>query len=416
VTHVAIVGGGVIGLACAHELAYRGCSAVVLERAADPTAGASGGNAGLIVPSHAAPLATPESLRQGIKWLLKRNSPFSLSPTPRLVPWLTRYVATSTPGRARRSTALLRALSIKSLELHHAWVEAGIETGLTTAGVLNVYETDKALTAGVGEAEEHAVHGLNSKVLSSADEVRALEPAVVGPVAGGVFYPGEAHCDPRIMVRALCSMVESAGVQIELGVEVRGVEITGNRAVGVRTADGFVEADVIVLAAGAWTASLARDVGVRLPLEGAKGYHLEVPGPLVRLPVFFQEARVVATPVETGLRLAGTLELGRADERVDQRRVSAIGEVGRRLLGVDVKAIQATWAGPRPCLPDGLPAIGYAPDVPNVIIATGHSMLGLTLAPLTGVVVARLVAGENPGIDLSLLRPSRFGTRRRRED
>ena len=407
-THVAIVGGGVIGLSCAYEIARRGSSVVVLERAIDLTLGASAGNAGLIVPSHAAPLATPASLRQGLKWLLKPSSPFALRLRPQLAPWLARYIVASTPRRAHRGTDLLRALSIESLSLHRAWVEAGIETGLTTAGVLNVYETGKALSAAVAEAEEHGRHGLNSTVLS-AEEVRALEPAVAGPIIGGVLYPDEAHCDPRVMVRALCAAAERAGAEIRAGVDVQGVEVNGRSAVGVRTSAGLVEADVIVLAAGAWSAFLARLVGVRLPLQGAKGYHAHVPGPAIRLPVFLQEARVVATPVESGLRLAGTLELAGLDERVDSRRVSAIIEAGHRALGVDTGTVQATWAGLRPCLPDGLPAIGRSPEVPNTIIATGHSMLGLTLAPLTGIAVARLIAEEDPGIDLSLVRPGRFG-------
>ena len=408
---VLIVGGGAIGAAAALDLARRGAQVTLLERGAQLASGCSAGNAGLICPSHAAPLATPAALRQGVRWLGRPDSPFYLRPRPGVLPWLARFVAACTGERARRSSLVVRELSRASLALHEELASQGIDTGLTRRGSLNVYEREESFEEARREAAESASFGLESQLLEGLSAVRELAPAVSGPLAGAVFYPGDVHCDPLRFVQAVGAAAVEAGARIRTGVEVLGLHRRNGRVDAVSTTEGDLGAGEIVLAAGAWTPNLVRDLRIVLPVEGGKGYHvdLETAAGDPTLPVWFQESRVIVTPLAGRLRLAGTLELAGLDLSVDRRRVRAVVEAARRgLSGLDGRRTLEIWRGLRPCSPDGLPIVGRADEIPNVVLATGHGMMGLTLAPITAKLVGEIVAAANPSHDLQPLRPGRF--------
>lgn len=340
--------------------------------------------------------------------MLKRDSPFCLRPRVGVVPWLTRYAAACTPARAEASTRLIRALSRQSLELHAELAAMGVETGFARRGLLNVYETASVFAAGQREAESHAAAGLRSQVLGP-EEARAHEPALAGPFAGAILYRDDAHCDPERFVLAVGEAAAEAGVEIRRRVEVIGLRRTGDRVTRVETTAGSLRPGALVLAAGAWTAELARQLGVFLPLEGGKGYHVdfEFGDGDPEMPVFLQEARVIATPLPGRLRLSGTLELAGLDLAVNSVQLTAIVRAGKRLLSLGDRRVVHVWRGLRPCAPDGLPLLGRPRDLDNVIVATGHAMMGITLAPVTGQLVAGLAAGETPA-EIGPLRPDRF--------
>lgn len=407
---VLVVGGGAIGAAVALELARRGARPVLVERGSALAAGCSAGNAGLICPSHSAPLATPAALRQGLRWMLTPDSPFRLHPRPALVPWLFRFAAASTNRRAEASTRLIRELSQASLELHAGLAGEGLDTGFERRGVLNVYESEAGFAAGRKEAEANSSTGMRPRVLVEGD-VQDVEPAVGPEVAGAVLYPDEAHCDPLRFVQAVGRAAAHAGAEIRTGVEVLRVRRRDGRIAAVETSAGELRPGSVVLATGAWTPRLSRDLGLFVPVEGGKGYHVDVasaPGD-PRIPVFMQESRVIATPLEGRLRLAGTLELAGLDLGIDARRTEAIVAAARRVLPLlGAPRVLERWAGLRPCAPDGLPLIGRPAELENLILATGHAMMGLTLAPITGRLVADLLAGEAPGHDVMPLAPDRF--------
>lgn len=418
---VVVVGGGAIGVSVAFELARRGRRPLLLERGDRLAAGCSAGSAGLICPSHSTPLATPAALRQGLRWALKSDSPLRIRPRPALLPWLAAFARASTSARAAAATDLVRELSLTSLDQHAALAEEGLDTGFERRGILNVYETEAAYAAGRGEAAHSGQAGHSARVLT-ADEARALEPALSEAIVGAVLYPEEAHCDPLRFVEAVGRAAAGAGAEIRTGVEVLGLRRRGGRVAALDTTAGEIRPGSVVLAAGAWTPALARDLDVPAPVEAGKGYHVDLeaqPGD-PRIPVFMQESRVIATPLEGRLRLAGTLELCGLDLSVDRRRVDAIVAAARRnLAGSGSRKVVEVWRGLRPCAPDGLPILGHAPGLDNVVLATGHAMMGLTLAPVTGRLVAELLAGKRPSHDLALLRPDRFrslgaATRRRR--
>jgi D-amino-acid dehydrogenase len=406
-----VVGGGAIGVAAAYELARRGAEVVLLERAPRLGAGCSEGNAGLLVPSHASPLATPANLRSGVRLLFEPEGPLKVHPRAELLPWLVRFARASTPRRARDATALMRELCVEALELHAELAAAGLPTGFQRRGVLNVYSTPAGFAAGRREAAEHAAAGLRHEVLDGA-AATALEPAL-GACAGAVYYADEAHGDPGAFVSALARAAADAGARIRPDTEVLGLEVRGGRATHLATTGGRLSTATVVLAAGAWTGRLAREASLFLPVTGGKGYHVELEGNRgdPRIPLFLQEERVVVTPFPGRVRVAGTLELCGLDLAVDRRRVAAVERAGR--AGVPVLAGRRTiaiWRGLRPCTPDGLPVLGRTPAVDNVVVATGHAMLGFTLAPLTGGIVADLVCGRSLDARLGLLRPDRFRT------
>jgi D-amino-acid dehydrogenase len=379
---VVIVGGGAIGVCCALELARRGAAVALYERGPELASGSSSGNAGLICPSHSTPISNPASLRNGLRWMWKRDSPFYLRPRPAVLPWLARF--TLAARHSARGSAVIRELSNASLDLH-AKLGQELDTSFERTGTLNVYATPASLEAGAREGERS---GLRFDVLD-ADETRELEPSLIGPVEGSVRYPDEARVDPKRFVEAIGKAAVAAGTEIRTGKEVFALD--------------ELDADTVVVAAGAWSREL-----VDLPLEGGKGYHVDYepaagdPG----MPTWLQETWTIATPLPGRLRLSGTLELAGLDLAISRPRVDAIRRGGERWFrGLGGREPIDIWAGLRPCLPDGLPAIGR---LGRAIVATGHAMKGVSLAPVTGRLVAQLVAGEQPDHDLAPLDPNRF--------
>ncbi len=269
-----MIGGGAIGASCALYLARAGARVTLLESGAGLGAGCSAGNAGLLCPSHSAPIATRASLLQGIRWSLTPDGPFALRLRPALVPWLARFTAACTPSRERASTQLLRTLSVASLELHDRLrSEVGVSTERT--GTLNVYETDRGFALGRREAAEHAAAGLRSQVLDSR-EAEELEPALAGPVAGAIFYPDELSGDPLDFVRVLGRAAVAAGAEIRTGTEVLALRAQGGRISQIETTTGSMTAETVVLAAGAWSPLLTRGLGLDVPVVGGKGYHVDL--------------------------------------------------------------------------------------------------------------------------------------------
>lgn len=399
---VVIIGGGAIGATTALELAGRGATVTLLERGPALASGCSAGNAGLICPSHSAPLANPAAVRNGLRWMLKPDSPFSLKPRPEALPWLARFLLAA--RNAETGARVIRRLAVASLELH-AELARRVDTGFERRGVLNVYASEETLAAGRREASHS---GLRFESLDS-EQALALEPALGPQTRGAVYYPDEAHCDPLRFVQAVGQAATEVGVDVRTGTEARLRRANG--AVVVETRAGDLRPNVVVLAAGAWAGRLARTIGIFLPLEGGKGYHVDLEGAErdPRIPTWLEESWVIATPLPGRLRLAGTLQLAGLDLSVDSVRADAVRLGGvRSLQGLESRRVLDVWAGLRPCTPDGLPVIGRPAGVDGLIVATGHAMKGTSLAPVTARLVAELVAGETSSQDLEPLSPARF--------
>jgi D-amino-acid dehydrogenase len=406
-TEIVVIGAGAIGVSVAYALARDGHEVVVLDRGAVGM-GASAGTASMVTASHAERMASPATLLEGLRFLPDPAGPLSLRPRPQLVPWLARFASASLrPRDAHAGSELLRRLALESLELHRSWAHE-LETGLVSAGTLNVYLSERGIAGRDEAAAEHRAAGLEVELLD-AEALRERQPAILGAL-GAAFYPGDAHVDSLQYTQRVAEGARRLGARVLEGVEALRVDRTG-ADLRIDSTSGTISARRLVLAGGVGSRRLARDLAVSLPLVGAKGYHVEFADPdgSIVQPVFLAETRVVVTPLAGRLRLAGTLELGSDPVALGRRRVEAVAEAGtRHVAGLAGARITHVWRGLRPMTPDGMPIVGRAPADDRVILATGHGMLGITLAPVTGEHVATLARGLELHSDLAPLGPSRF--------
>ena len=408
---IAIIGGGVIGVACAVELARRGAEVTVLER--DRVGhGCSYGNAGWLTPSQAVPLANPSMLLKSFKWMLDPESPLYIQPRldPAFLRWLVEFLLASRKGKFERGAAALVELCRVSVDL---WEEVARRSpepfGFERHGLLAVYEKAASLEAAKPGIDLVCQSGVRAERWT-ADEVRGREPAVVGPQVGGYFYPDDAHCEPYAAVQALEREARALGVRFLEETEVFRISHGASRW-QLATTTGEVRAEQVVIATGPWSESLGKMLGMRLPVIGAKGYSVVLPPatPHPTRSIYLIERKVAVNPHRDALRIAGTLELVRNDFSVNARRVDVIVRGAKAMLNIGSTPVaREIWRGLRPCTPDGMPAIGRARGRGNLWLATGHQMAGLKTATGTGLLLAQLMAGETPRFDPEPFRADRF--------
>lgn len=400
---VIVIGAGVVGVATALELAERGASVTVIERGPAPAAGCSAGNAGIVGASDVLPLASPDAVREGLRWMLQRHGAFGVGRAPGVVPWLARFLRASSAGRYQAATEVLAGLATESAELHRTLAER-FDTGRAERGFLSVYESSTALEAAIRQAPPELE-------ILDGDGALARSPQIARRPAGAVFCAADAHCDPERFVRTLAAAAVERGVTLRTGVEVLGLRRRADGRVSLSTTAGDLAAAEIVLAAGVWSPGLTASLPLTVPIQGGKGYHIdfEPASDDTQVPVYYPEHRIVATPMGERLRISGMLQLTGTNLRVDAGRVEAIRGHARRLLrGLERRPVQRIWRGLRPCTPDGLPMIGRVPGVANLTLATGHGSWGLQLSPVTARLVADVLVGAPDAARLRPIRPDRF--------
>ncbi|HSQ60639.1 MAG TPA: FAD-dependent oxidoreductase [Acidobacteriota bacterium] len=413
--HVVVVGSGVVGLSCAHYLLERGHRVTVVERGGPDRDNCSLGNAGYISPSHVAPLPSPGIVKKALGWMGDPESPFYVRPRldPAFLGWAWRFWRAATPSWARRAGPVLRDLTNQSREIYVAMAaRAGNDFELTTEGLLNLVRTPQGLAEETRAAEQARALGVPAEMLD-ARGVAALEPDVRLDVIGGALYPTDAHLTPQRFVATLERWVRDAGASFAWNAEILGWRHEGRAIRAARTAAGEIGADEFVLAAGSWTPRLASPLGVSLPMEPGKGYSVTMPESPVRLrrSVLLHEARVAITPMGRALRVGGTMELTGYDLSINPPRIRGIRKSLRRFLPEirdDAFDGVKPWCGLRPCTPDGLPYIGRVGRYANLSVAAGHAMMGLSMAPATGRLLAQILSGEPPSVEPTLLHPDRY--------
>ena len=308
----------------------------------------------------------------------------------------------------RRAAPILRDLSLASTDGFAAMQEIIGDVGYVQTGLLMAYHTEKGRAENLKAAALAEDAGLAVERLG-AEAARTLEPALLPPCDGAVLYRQDGRVDPEALLHRLATYLRNQGVAIQEGVTAAGFETQGDRVQSVHTATGPIHADEVVLAAGAWTGRLASALGLRVPVQPARGYSVTVPAPDggPRLPTILTDEKLTITPMPGRLRFAGTLALAGFDATVDARRAAPIQALAER-YAPDAAEHAPVWSGFRPCSPDGLPIIGRSPRHRNLTLATGHGMMGITLAPITGDLVAHLVSGTTPPLDVRPLAPDRF--------
>jgi D-amino-acid dehydrogenase len=411
-TSVVVVGAGVVGLACAWELAKRGLAVTVIDPE-PPGSGCSSGNAGALSPGSVVPLALPGAAWSGLKMLLDRDGALTVKPGYALAaaPWLWRFVRASGAERVEAIAGALAALNGHALEQHkQLMAEVGAPELIVESGQLYVYRDDAQLAKDAFAWDLRARHGVRIEHLDEAD-MRALEPEIGPDYRRGVFLPQSGHCaDPRRHGEAIAEALTRAGARLVRG---RAVEllVQDGRAKGVRTAEESLAADHVVLSAGAWSAELLRGLGYRVPLESQRGYHVEfdAPGVAISRPVVPADRKVFVTPMAGRLRVAGSVEFAGLSPKPTKRRGDLLlADLRAVFPQADLARPSPYWMGHRPCLPDSLPVVGRAPRHQGLWLAFGHGHLGLTGSAPTGRIIGGLVAGEPPNIDLAPYSVERF--------
>jgi D-amino-acid dehydrogenase len=409
---VLVIGAGIVGVCCAYYLCEKGFEVTVIDKG-EISAGCSKENAGLIVPSLVVPLASPGALSYGLKKLLSPGSPFYIKPrlNIEMISWLLHFLKASRPEKMERGMRILHTLNCKSRSLFDEIIQKeGISCEYQTTGWLKVFLSEHGLHEGLKEAKMLKPHGIEFRLLSR-DELLSREPLLSAEVMGGILFPDDGHLDPELFTLALSERLIQKGVVFRPNTQALSFE-AGDRYINiVRTNRGDLNATQIVLAAGSWSPGLANNLGKNIPIAAGKGYSLMLKNfaDPPKSALYLSEGKVAVTPLSGGLRLAGTMELGGMNENINPRRVDAIWNTAKKYLQIpEGVSAEKPWYGLRPCTPDGVPIIERDRYYNNLITASGHCMLGVTQAPVTGWHVARLASNETPDLILYMLKASRF--------
>lgn len=410
---VLILGGGVIGLSCALALLHRGASVRVLDRG-EPGRGASHGNCGTLTPSHAIPLTVPGMPWRALRWILRRDAPLYVNPRPDWDRWrwLLGFARRCNPAAAGQAAIARGAILQRSWALlPRVLVDEGIDCEYATVGNVYVYRDAGVLKRDHADIEWLRRLGVAATTLPG-DEVEAMEPALLPGVAGGILHPDDAQLRPDRLVEGLVRRVRECGGVIETGAAVEDFHCTNGRVGAVRTARGDFSGERVVMALGAWTPPLAARLGLRVPIQPGKGYSITMsrPDPCPRRALVLREPSVCVTAWGSGYRLGSTMEFSGYAEGLNRTRLDALRRGAAAYLRMPLGSeLREEWWGWRPMCVDEVPLIGPVKRWNNLLLATGHGMLGVSMSAATAELVASLAMNETPLLDPTPYAPARFG-------
>jgi D-amino-acid dehydrogenase len=409
---ILIIGGGVIGVCIAYYLAAEQYDVTLVEKN-QICSGSSHGNAGLISCANPIPMAEPGVIKKGLRWMLDAEGPFYIKPRLDLdlLRWVLGFRAACKEKQMRRTIDVTLAMRRVSKQLSaELTAENKLSFGWQNKGRMLVYQNRDSLEDGIKTLNFLDQYGVSGKILD-AQGVREMDPNLQPWVVGGIYYPDYEHVLPESYVNGMARIAENKGARLKTETEVIGFETSGKHISGVITSRGDFTPDQIVLAAGAWSPVIARDLGLRIPIQPAKGYSVTVkrkPG-CSEIPLSLADHKVAVTPMGGQLRFSSNLELVGYDPSINLRRVDATRRaVKRYLAGIDDLELIHIWSGFRPNTPDTMPIIERNRIYNNLVLATGHDMLGMTHSLITGKLVSEIIGDRQPSVDLEPFRLGRF--------
>jgi D-amino-acid dehydrogenase len=405
---VSVIGGGVIGLCTAYYLSKAGLEVTVFD-SSDLSDGCSYGNAGMIVPSHIIPLAQPGMIAQGMKWMLNSKSPFYVQPrlSLDLMKWGWQFYRHANQKHVEAAMPALKDLSLLSKSLYQDLHKAGGQFFYEEKGLLMLYQTEKVGEEIIHEGQLAEKLGLEVDYLSK-DAVRNLETGTPTNVIGAVHYKSDAHLYPQKLMAYLKSELLKSGVSIKANTKVKDF-IFGNQKIhSIITDQGEFLSDEVVLCNGSWSPSLAKKLGLSIALLPGKGYSFTLKDKMEKpnIPSILCEGKVAVTPMSDTIRFGGTMEITHTgDTKINQNRLQGIvNSINAFYPTLDIKMpkIEETWYGFRPCTPSGMPIIARDKKWQNLVIATGHAMMGLSLAPATGKLVSEIITEQSLSVSTKM--------------
>ena len=413
--NIIIIGGGIIGLSSAYYLLQQGHQITIIDRT-DMLDGCSYGNAGYVSPSHFVPLASPGIVMQGFKWMTDSKSPFYVQPrlSKSLINWGMKFIKSATKANVDASAIPLRDINLLSKQLYEDLCHVpGFSFYYANKGMLDFFKTDESAHHAEEMVKASKKLGLDATLLNK-QEVEQMEPTLNMDIKGAVYFKGDSHMYPNKLMKDMIAYLRNNGVTIKTGEEVKTFIKEGNTIKGVRTNVSEYFSEHIVLAAGAWSGEVAANLNLNIPMVGGRGYSMtfeDLPFK-IKQPIILSEARVAITPMaENKIRFGGTMEITSTNTPPRMNRVMGILEsVKKYFPDVDIPFPEKDkiWFGFRPCSADGLPYIGKVSKYNNLVIASGHAMLGLSLGPATGKLVSEIINNETTSMDVKAFNPDRF--------
>ncbi|HTH57821.1 MAG TPA: FAD-dependent oxidoreductase [Cyclobacteriaceae bacterium] len=410
---IGIIGSGIIGLSSAYYLQKSGHEVTVIDQS-DLSDGCSYGNAGMIVPSHFIPLAAPGMISKGIRWMFNSSSPFYVKPTLDfgLLKWGIQFYKHSNHRHVEKSAVALKEISLLSKAMYQQLKrDLPFDFDYQERGLMMLYKTKEAEHEERESAAMANNYGIDARILS-LNEVQGMEPEVKVNVRGGIYFPGDAHLTPHVFMRGLKDHLKSK-ISFQSNTQVTDFSIDNKKLKTVNTSKGEFTFDQLVIACGSWSGDVARRLNLNLPMQAGKGYSFTLEGVAknIRIPSILLEGRVAVTPMGGSLRFGGTMEITGIDHSINMNRVKGIVNTANDFypeMKLESPSVEKIWHGLRPCSPDGLPYIGRTKKFDNLILATGHSMLGVSLGPGTGKLISEIVEEKKLGMDLRMFDPERF--------
>ncbi len=413
---VIIIGGGIIGLSSAFYLNEQGHDVTVIDKN-DFSNNCSYGNAGYVCPSHFVPLATPGIVKQGLKWMWNSQSPFYVQPRLdwSLIKWGLKFMQIATPEHVERAAIPLRDIAILSKKKYEEWnAIPGFSFAYEQKGLLEIFQTDAGAEKCKHLVEKAHELGLNDTELLDYNQLQALEPHTKLNAKGAVLFNCDAHLYPNLLMKNLYSLLQKRGVKFIKEEEVIGFEKKGKKITGVKTSKDFYNADAFVLATGSWSRELAAQLNIDILLMPGRGYSvtLENSGYKINYPAVLVEGRAALTPMDGNkIRFGGTMEITSTKTPPKINRVKGLLQSVKNFypeFDIPMPSIDKIWYGFRPCSADGLPYLGKTANWDNLVIATGHSMVGLSLGAGTGKLVSEILLDQPLSTKIDSFNPDRF--------
>lgn len=413
---VVVIGGGIVGLSSAYFLQQSGHEVTVIDKT-DMSSNCSYGNAGYVCPSHFVPLATPGIVQQGLKLMWNPRSPFYVQPrlSWSLIDWGMKFMKIATPEHVERSAIPLRDIAVISKKAYEDWTQLPqFHFAYERKGLLEIFQTDTG-----GDHAKHMMEkahelGLTDTVLLTKEELDRLEPQTRINAKGALHFKCDAHLYPNKLMQQLLADLRQKGVRILVNEEVTGFENSNGQITKVKTIKGVYDADAIVLSSGSWSRELAAMMDMKIPLVPGRGYSVTLEDSPYKLnhPAVLIEGRVALTPMDGNkIRFGGTMEITSTDTPPRMNRVKGVLEAVERFFPdfkVPMPTMDQVWYGFRPCSADGLPYLGRTRKWKNVVVATGHAMVGLSLGAGTGKIVSEILNEEKCSMDIAPFDPDRF--------
>jgi D-amino-acid dehydrogenase len=405
---VSIVGGGIIGLCSAYYLSKEGYQVVVFDKS-DMTDGCSYGNAGMIVPSHIIPMAQPGMIAQGMKWMFDSQSPFYVKPrlSCDLIKWGLQFYKHATPQHVEKSMPVLRDLALLSKELFQDLDRESKSFYYEEKGLLMLYKTDKVADEIHHEGHEAQRLGLEVDFLSR-DEVNRLEVGTKIDVIGGVHYKSDAHLYPQKFMQFIKEELAEMNVEIYKDTLVEDFRLVNNKIAEIITDKGVFATDEVVLSSGSWSPEIAKKINISISILPGKGYSFTLNNRTDKpsIPSILCEGKVAVTPMNNDIRFGGTMEITHTNDlKINQNRLQGIVNSINEFypdLKINRPDEKDTWFGFRPCTPSGLPVIARDKKIANLVLATGHAMMGLSLAPATGKLVTEIISNKSTSVNTQM--------------